>query len=389
MQENKGSSAALVGGKIYIGGEFAEDSYVIFGEDIVDVGTIPDFYKKYKKHHFTEIIDISGLYLAPGFIDIHIHGFAGSDTMDGTSAALKAIASGVSRHGVTAFLAATITARLSDIRSALENIGANIAMTGGARLLGAHLEGPFINSSYAGAQPAEHISLPDDRLVEEYRDIIRVATIAPEVPGAIRLIRRFAHDIRFSLGHSGCTKAEADAAFECGARGVTHLFNAMTPLHHREPGLVGAALLAPDAYVELICDNLHIHPHIYSLVFRAKSAERVLLITDSIRAGGLSDGTYDLGGQDVSVSGGRCTLADGTLAGSVLCFDEALRNIVHGAGIPLETALKMTSQNQAKYLGIDDRYGSIARGFAADFVVLDSALRPVRTIVGGVTVWKR
>ncbi len=425
---------AAVGGEIYQENSFVGDSYVIFGSEILEVGKMSDFRSRCEFFGVGEVIDIRGCRLAPGFIDVHIHGFGGCDVMDATGAALETIANSITRHGVTAFLATTITARMSGIESALQcvreymcasflhnpdqhvgfsagglrqpcndrhacgvcsehqsglevSINHHNPLRGGARLLGAHLEGPFINKKYCGAQPKQHIALPDAELIERYSDVIKVVTIAPEMPGAIEIIKKYSDNIRFSLGHSDCGFSEAKEAFSCGASSVTHLFNAMTALHHREPGLVGAALLEKNAFAEFICDNIHIYPELYRLVANAKGADRLMLITDSIRAGGLGDGIYELGGQRVSVSGGICSLDDGSLAGSVLSYDEALRNFVFNSGIDLCDAIKMTSQNQAAYLGLGDRFGSIKPGFAADFVVLDDALAPIITIVGGQVVW--
>lgn len=409
---------AIQGGNIYIDGHFVKDSYILFDDGIVEIGSL---HSLRDKSFFDTVspenrIVLNEEYVVPGFIDVHIHGAAGFDTMDATEEALTQIAQTLPRYGVTGFLATTMTMPADQVRAALQNIRnyiqsaendalssekntqsdhrnalSNNNVKSGARILGVHLEGPFISTRYCGAQPKEDIRVPseDPTLIESFRDIIKVVTIAPEIEGAMKLIEDHGRNICFSLGHSECDMETAKSAFEKGAKSVTHLFNAMTPLHHRKPGLVGASFLSPDTYAEIICDNIHIHPSLYPLILRMKGHEHLLLITDCMRAGGLSDGTYELGGQDVRVKNGQCTLADGTIAGSVLGFSDALKHFVRHTTLPLEQAIRMTSYNQAHYLNIFDQFGTIEKGKKADFTVLDHEFEVVMTIVDGKVVYRR
>lgn len=377
-------------GKIYISGELKEDVAVEYNEDIIAVKPAAVF----SGLGCEEVLELHDEILAPGFIDVHIHGYGGSDTMDASPDALRTVSRSLAKLGVTSFLPTTMSMPVPQIRNALEAVrnfmvrsSAADVPRDGAKILGVHLEGPFINPKYKGAQHEKDILLPDRRLLEEYGDLIRIVTVAPETEGALTLIEEYADRICFSLGHSGCDFSTAKTAFSCGARAVTHLFNAMSPLHHRNPGLTGAALMSEEVYAELICDDVHVNPALYDMVRRLKGADRIMLISDCIRAGGLEDGLYDLGGQPVEVLEGRCALSDGTIAGSVLRYDQALKNMLRGSGASLEDVLKMTAQNQAHYLRMQAKIGVIAVRRAADFVVLNPELKPVRTIVSGTSVW--
>ncbi|MDO4754420.1 MAG: N-acetylglucosamine-6-phosphate deacetylase [Bacillota bacterium] len=365
----------IAGGKIFINHRFEEGYAVVFDCDILKI-------VKLEELGACEYHDLKGAYLVPGFIDVHVHGCNGSDTMDASPSALDNISRSLVKHGVTSFLPTTMTNPLPTIRSALENIR-RCPKPSGAKILGVHLEGPFLNPKYSGAQPVADMIDPERRLIEEFQDIIKVVTIAPETAGALEMIRDFGEHICFSLGHSDSDYETAVQAFEAGARSVTHLFNAMSPLHHRKPGLVGASLCSESTFAEIICDDIHIHPELYRLVLKAKGSDKVMLVTDCIRAGGLSDGTYELGGQPVHVCCGKCTLENGTIAGSILSLDKALKNMVRHTGISPEAAIPMISYNQALYLGMEKKIGSIAVGAAADFVILSRNLDVLQTYVDG------
>ncbi|MHB1956777.1 MAG: N-acetylglucosamine-6-phosphate deacetylase [Sulfobacillus sp.] len=329
----------------------------------------------------------TGPVILPGFIDEHIHGIGGLDTMDREPGRFDAMSRAVARHGVTGFLATTLTAPLEDLRRIIED-SRSIALgpLSGARLWGLHLEGPFIDPIFKGAQPANAIAAPlvasAQYLMGDNRDQwVRLITMAPNMPGAglvIEWMRQ--HGVAVNLGHSSATFDEGKEGVLAGADGLTHFFNAMSPLNHREPGLVGLGLTEPRLWCELIADGIHIRPEILAYVFHTM-AERVLLITDAMAAADMPDGDYQLGGSPVTVSHGAARLNDGTLAGSVLTLDQALRNLLRW-GIPLQSIVSALSGNPARRLGLFDR-GAIASGMRADLVVLDNAYNVEATYCEG------
>lgn len=377
---------AITGGIVFLKGQLKSDLVVIFDEVIKDVVTSDEFDEKL----VDKVIHLDGQYVLPGFIDVHIHGYCGSDVMDATDSALKTISKGIAKNGVTSFLPTTMTMPKDNIENALENIGAMMLQDNniGARVLGAHLEGPFINKEKKGAQSAKNIIPIDEELLIKYKDIIKVITIAPEIDGAMEAIKKYNKDFRFSLGHTAADYHIAKQGICAGAKSVTHLFNAMTTFNHREPGVVGAALTT-DCYVELISDNYHVHPAVYQIIVDTKGYNKILLVSDCIRAGGLDNGTYDLGGQQVTVDGISCTLGDGTIAGSMLDYNLAIRNFHNGTKSSLEDIFNMVSKNQATYLGIDHIAGEISPNKWADFAVLDKEFNVDYTIVGGEIVYKK
>jgi len=307
-------------------------------------------------------------YILPGFIDVHVHGGAGRDMMEGGDAP-HVIAALHAKHGTTSLLATTMTAPPEDIERALAAIGAACRERGKgeARILGVHLEGPYINAAKLGAQPpfAKEASLAE---VEAYgrQAPLRLITVAPEIHGHLELVRLLADQgIRVQIGHTSGSYEDGVAALEHGAAGFTHLFNAMPGLHHREPGMVGAAL-AHAQYAEIIPDLLHVHPGAIKVALRA--IPHLFCVTDSTAAAGMPDGEYMLGRQVVHKCMGGVRLADGTLAGSTLTMDGALRNLVQ-IGLPLAEASRRVSTNAADYLGETQR-GRLAPGCHADFVVL-------------------
>lgn len=320
--------------------------------------------------------------LVPGFVDLHVHGGGGADVMDGPEG-IASVAAFHLRHGTTALCPTTVTRPLEELRRVVASAGAIEDDDSRARVLGVHLEGPFIANSRRGAQPP-HVIAPDPALLEGLLDAGPVATVtlAPELPGATALIRLLnARGVRASLGHSACGLLAAREAFAAGATGVTHLFNAMTGLRHREPGLAAAALEAEDALLELILDGHHVHPAMFRLAHRSTRG-RLALVTDAVRAAGQGPGLSELGGQRITVGeDGRATLADGTLAGSLLTLDRALANAVD-AGLALEEAVFLLTRNPADALGRDD-LGRFSPGALADIVELDADLALTRVWRGG------
>ncbi len=326
-------------------------------------------------------------FILPGFIDTHVHGGDGGDVMDGAEGIAR-MARFHLRYGTTTLLPTTITRPWADVMAALHAVAAvrRYGIPGGALIHGAHLEGPFINPERLGAQPPFTLLATPELVAEALAPgIVRVVTLAPEMPGAAEAQVMFqAAGVRVSLGHSaadfGCAShAIAAGCPVCG----THLFNAMGGIAGRAPGLAGAILASDTAYAELILDLHHVHPGAFRLA-RAAIGERLFLITDAIRATGLGDGASELGGQAVTIADGTARLADGTLAGSVLTMDAALRNAI-GCGLPIEQAARLTSTNAARYLGLTDR-GRLAPGLRADLVILDTTLELREVWLGGTRV---
>jgi N-acetylglucosamine-6-phosphate deacetylase len=323
-------------------------------------------------------------YILPGFIDLHVHGGGGADVMEAGDA-IQTITRTHARYGTTSLLATTMTAPRNELMRVVAGLGehAKYRAAGGARVLGVHLEGPYINPGKLGAQPdAAAVAVRDEVLKYLALAPIRVVTIAPEISGHLDVIAELAaRGVRVQLGHSLGTYDDAVNALKHGARGFTHLFNAMSPLHHRDPGMVGAAL-AHAEYAELIPDLLHVHPGAIRAALRA--IPRLYVVTDSTSASGMPDGEYRLGSQHVTKCMGGVRLADGTLAGSTLTMDQALRNLV-SLGLPIADVSSRMSRYAADYLGLEDR-GRIARGAWADLVVFDRELALTATYVEGESI---
>jgi N-acetylglucosamine-6-phosphate deacetylase len=322
--------------------------------------------------------DATAPFIAPGFVDVHVHGWGGHDAM-GDTAALDGMARALLRRGVTSFLPTAVSAPLPALASFADRVRAWMpaAPADGAEPLGVNLEGPFLAPERRGAHDAAVLLAPADvprGELEPLLDGLRLITIAPELPGALDLIAWFAErGVAVSVGHSAATMAQAAAGYAAGARSTTHLFNAMSGVDHRAPGLAASALLEDAVWVELIADGIHVHPSLWALITRLKPADRLLLVSDAIALAGMGDGQGWIGGLPVEVSDGRVTLAGTTtLAGSVLSLDVAVRNAV-AAGIPLPAAVAAASRNPLALLGITDR-GRIAVGQRADLVELGDGL---------------
>ena len=328
-----------------------------------------------------------GSVLAPGFVDVHVHGWGGHDAM-GDRAALDGMARALLRRGVTSFLPTAVTARLPDLVAFADGVRSWLpgAPADGAEPLGFNLEGPFLAAARRGAHDATHLQVPAEvprAALEPLIEGLRLVTIAPELPGAADLIRWLhGHDVAISLGHSAATLTEARAGYDAGARSTTHLFNAMSGVDHHAPGVAVAALLDDAVYAELIADGIHVDPGVWPLITRLKPVDRLLLVSDAVALAGTGEGHGQIGGLAVEVVGRRVTLAGtSTLAGSVIALDTAVRNLV-AAGVPLPAAVAAASRNPLALLGISDR-GRIAVGQRADLVELGADLVVRRVMRGG------
>lgn len=335
-------------------------------------------------------IDATGCYVVPGFIDIHFHGCVGADLCDAAKEAVRAIARHEASRGVTSICPATMTYPEDLLASVASTAAAFEPATDEASLVGINLEGPFISPDKIGAQNPAYVQHADAamlrRIQEAGRGLVKLVDIAPEGPGALEFVAEVAGEVRVSLAHTCTDYDTARAAFDHGARHMTHLYNAMPGLHHRKPGPIAAAWECPEATVELICDGVHVHPAMARLTFALFGADRICLISDSMRACGLEDGTYDLGGQDVTVRGNVATLADGTIAGSVTDLAACVRHAVREMDVPLEDAVLAATLTPARAIGIDGERGSIEVGKIADLVVLDEDLNVKHVVLRGAQI---
>ena len=370
----------IIGAKIILPSEIVDGKALLFDEKIVGIVAENEIPAD------AEVIDAKGQYVAPGLVDVHIHGYLNEDASDGSAEGIRKMAEGVMQNGVTTFLPTTMTVSMKEIEAALDvvrSLQEESKTWKGAYLAGVNAEGPFINASKKGAQAKEHIKAPDADWIIKNQDIIKLCTIAPETEGgyeAIQKIRKNSN-VRVSVGHTDASFEQAMRAFECGATQVTHLFNAQTPLHHRKPGVVGAALSA-DVYTELIGDTFHVHEGLFSLIAKCKK-DKLVLITDCTRAGGMPDGEYSLGGQKTFVKGIQCLLEDGTIAGSVLKLNNAVKNVRASTDLPLYEIVAAASLNPANAIGLGDIKGSIEVGKDADLILTDMNFDIKKTIMQG------
>ncbi|HTM63605.1 MAG TPA: N-acetylglucosamine-6-phosphate deacetylase [Gammaproteobacteria bacterium] len=378
------------GMKTLIGKKWVENQAIIVEQDKIKAIISAEMIK----HHMpAQVYQMDAEdYLVPGFIDMHIHGAGGFDVMDGSAEALEQISLSLAKEGVTGFLATTMTASDEAITKALEVIPEAVKSVSGAAIIGVHLEGPFISPEKIGAQNSKFVMPPDFELFKKWQkvsgDHIRIVTLAPELENAIPLIRSLrASDVIAAIGHTNATYDQTMEAINAGGNYATHLFNAMRPMLQREPGTVGALLMAHGVTVELIADGVHLHPVIYEIAYKLKNKERLLLVTDAMRAKCMDEGCYDLGGQDVHVKNNKAVLDDGTLAGSVLSMPHAIKNMMKFTGCTLEDAILMASYNPASILKLGSKKGSIDVGKDADLVVMDKNLEVKMTMRGGEVVF--
>ncbi|HWJ76744.1 MAG TPA: N-acetylglucosamine-6-phosphate deacetylase [Niallia sp.] len=395
MLVNDSKLVVLTNLSIYAEAEKIEQGYIV-----IENGKIKSIEKmtRFKEEDWkqAQVIDFpNGKKLIPGFVDIHIHGANNADAMDATPDALEIMAKTLPMEGTTSFLATTMTQPVEDIEKALANIGDYIASSsqeGLAEIIGIHLEGPFISEKRAGAQPLDAIKKPNKDLFIKWQELsqdqIKLVTMAPEQQGGRELIQYLKSEgIVPSMGHSDAVYEEVLAAIEAGVNHVTHLYNGMRGLHHRDPGVAGGALLHPELITEMIVDGIHIHPSIVKLTYQQKGADAIILITDSMRAKWLEDGISSLGGQKVIVKEGKALLENGALAGSTLKMIDAIHNMMDYTGCSLEEAIQMASYNPARQIGLLDRKGSIATGKDADLVILNEKNEVELTICRGQIVY--
>lgn len=371
---------AIINGRIVLKDRVVENSALLYSdviEGIVPADKLPEG---------VEIIDAKGGYVAPGLIDLHIHGYLGKDVCDGEEESIRTISKGLLANGVTGYLPTTMTVDMKVIRKALEVCRALKEESRdweGSAILGCHAEGPFISEKKKGAQDPKYILKPDAKFVKEYADIIRIITLAPEEDEdfkAISEIRRDT-DVIVSMGHASADYETAMKSTEAGVRHATHLFNAMTPLAHRAPGVVTAALNS-DVSAELIVDTFHVNPVFYNMLWKLKG-RKLCFITDCLPAGGLPEGEYTLGGQKIIYRGIVCRLADGTVAGSILHLNKGVWNVYSNSDIPLYECVNCASLNPATVLGLDSRKGSIEIGKDADIIITDGEFNVQKTVIGG------
>jgi N-acetylglucosamine-6-phosphate deacetylase len=382
------------------------DSYTLFGKVILPDGIMDSGLVHVSNGKITavedetnppqEYIDLQGKWICPGFIDIHLHGVDGYDFMDGSQLSFKAIQKAVPGYGVTSFLATSRTASEGNIKNFL-SISSKISLQPnheGAELLGVHLEGPWINPEFSGAQNTGLIQSPELSkvmpLTETFKDLIKLVTLAPEVQGAEETIKYLSgKGIVVSAGHSAATFEEIEKSISSGVKHVTHCFNGMSVFHHRNPGLAFAAMHFEELTCELIADGLHVHPEVIKFLYKIKSSEGIILISDCTGANKLNDGTHQVGGKTIFKKGKKVALHNGTLAGSAITLIDAVRYLIREIGIPVQEVIKMASANPAQAIAPEQKKGKIASGYDADLVILDENFNVSMTIIGGNISYKQ
>ena len=370
----------LVNGKIILKDRILKGYSIVYDKKIraiVKTGSEPED---------SEVIDCGGKYIAPGLIDLHIHGYLGKDVCDGEEDSIRTIAGGIVKNGVTGFLPTTMTVSMDVIEKAIRVCGDLMEESKtwqGTQILGVHAEGPFINPSKKGAQDERYILKPDAAFVEKYKDIIRIITLAPEMDPDFTEIAKIRErtDVVVSMGHTDASYETALASTACGVRHATHLYNAMSGPNSRKPGVVTAALNS-DVTCEMIVDTFHVNPANYKMVYKMKG-RKLCFITDCLPAGGLPEGEYTLGGQKFISKGIECRLPDGTIAGSVLHLNKGIINFYKNTDVPLWECVNCASLNPATAIGVDKTKGSIEPGKDADLIVVDEEFNVYKTIIGG------
>jgi N-acetylglucosamine-6-phosphate deacetylase len=373
--------------------------WIVNATIVAENGTIPNGSVKIEQGKVTDIregtplradgceyIEGGGMLLIPGMIDVHIHGARGWDMMDGTVDSILEVSKACGASGCTSFLPTSISSSFEDLLGMIRQVRRAVGSEPGARIAGIHIEGPYLNPKRKGMQNEAFLRNPAreemKRILLEAGSLLKMVTLAPELPGGMELVSFLSErGIIVSLAHSDATYDEATEAFRLGASHITHCFNGMRPIHHRDPGLIVAAFEQPDVSLQAIADNVHLHPAVIRLMHRVKGSEKLVLITDALQAMGLGDGKYRFGGHEVTVSGGVATLQDGTLASSTVTMNEALKNTVN-IGISLEDAVKMACRTPADLLGLSNK-GRIAPGCDADLVMIDEQFKVIWTMIDG------
>ena len=418
----------IVNGRIVVNNKILDGCALLFDKKIIGIVSRETLDTAWQNQRCWQgkplaLTDAKGAYVSPGFINLHIHGCNGADTMDGAEDTLAVMSRFLVQTGVTAFLPTTMTCAMPTLVTALERVRETVTvmirrkdekheasldvrhssaqeaeasqpcLPQGAKVLGAYVEGPFISRVYKGAQKEEHILPADFAMLKDFADVIKVVVLAPETlehdpKGVWDFIAQCReHNIIVSLGHSAAGYEEAAEAIRAGASHVTHLCNAMTGLHHRKPGLLGAALDS-SVMCELIADNLHVHPAVQRLIYRTKGAAGIELITDSMRACGLPDGVSELGGQTVYVKNGEARLADGTIAGSVVTLNRAMAIFRENTGATVPEVVRTVTENPAQELGLFEKIGSLSPGATADITIFNEDFSVLYTFVDGCEVYK-
>ncbi|MBM6615577.1 N-acetylglucosamine-6-phosphate deacetylase [Desemzia sp. RIT804] len=378
------ANKVFVNGIVFTGEAKFDNGFVRFSKEILAVGNMEDFVQKPDD----ELIDISGEIIVPGFIDVHSHGGYGSDNMDADPEKINAMIQQMHQEGITSYFPTTMTQSYENIEASLKGIA--IAAETNPVIQGIHVEGPFISAVFKGAQPEEYIRIPDAETMKKWDEIsggrIRLVTYAPETSDASEFEKTCQeNDIVLSAGHTNATREQMKQA---KAKHITHLYNAQRGLHHREPGVTGHAFLDEDTYVEVIADGYHIHPEMVKMAYMMKGPDRIEIITDAMRAKGMPDGESELGGQKVIVKDKQARLESGNLAGSVLEFQDAFKNIMEFTGCGIEDAVKMSSVNQAREFNLTQK-GIISAGKDADMVVFDQDFNVQQTISYGKVVYQK
>lgn len=363
--------------------EISEPSTVFIEDGRIQ--SVEPYHKQIDDNEY-EVMQADGHLLIPGMIDVHIHGANGYDMMDGTEQSIREVSRTCALTGCTSFLATSVSSSIDELMDMIRNVKCVIGKEPGANIAGIHLEGPYLHVKRKGMQNEKYLRHPDmdemKMILHEAGDLVKMVTIAPELPGGMEMVEYLKEQgIVVAIAHSNATYDEAKTAFAKGASHITHCFNAMPPIHHRDPGLVVAAFEEPKVSLQAIVDNIHLHPAVVRLMHRVKGAEGVVLITDALQAMGLGDGTYQFGGHDVTVTDGKAQLSDGTLASSTVTMNAALRNTVEN-GISLVDAVQMASVTPANVLGLENK-GGILPGKDADMVLVDGNFDVVWTMVGG------
>ena len=341
--------------------------------------------------NFNEVIDGEGNFLAPGFVDIHNHGNSGYDVMDSTEEALDNIGRFHLKNGVTSYLGTVITSSYEDIIKAAKNVVDYKNKESLSQIIGIHLEGPFFSVEKKGAQPEIYIKRPDmeatKKIVEASKGMLKMVSVAPEIDGALEVISYLKeNNVNVTMAHTSATYEEARRGVDFGISIATHIYNGMRSFSHREPGVIGLSLVDDRVYCEMIYDRIHLHDGAVKIALKMKGLDRIILISDAMRAAGLEDGDYELGGQKVIVKNGAARLENGSLAGSTLNLRDAVHNLIKYLDIPIHEAVRMASLTPAKAINIDKNKGSIEIGKDADLILIDKDVKILDTIVAGKTV---